>query len=596
MAGYNNVNVNRLMTGATVPELDLENLVINQQQTGIPPSFQRGVVREIIYNPKVLTETDKNRIKDIVVNPEQVDQIAANSVIATIITDGMSDATPAFVLLAPFFQSHIMLPVQLGEQVTVVFEDFQKYGIRFGKWMTRTSEGLQIEDPNFTHGDRRFLQIYTETQRISQSLNTANQTFTPTFPNGGQQTNSYSLPQDNTINPYDILYSNSVAGSLSHQYEIVPRWTKRPQELVVQGMNNALIMLGQDRVGYVSPESTTEQKRYSGTIDVVTGRGRYKLLDSDDRIPQNQQKRKATSPLVVRNARDLTETDKTPKLNSRLEQMKEGDPDFVHDAARIYISMNTLGDTNFRTQKTTQGAVNQCMQPTGINYSTKGLFPIQFASSSIDVGNSYIVNKADHIRLIARRNEPSEDSLLQNETIISGSILFLKEGKNRTPEDIDAQAADKDHMAFMYMSPEGRVQIDGMQIFLGGASLRQENQNPTPDIPRRDTGFNTELSVGTESQYAGAEPYIKWSEFKNVVEGLQRQIDALQNAYSGLVDALNRAPGTSACVPGGPDTAWAPLSTSATTLNTNLSSNINKNRQKTNKAVYKSRSAKIFGQ
>jgi len=596
MAGYNNVNVNRLLTGATVPQLDLENLVINQQQTGIPPSFQRGVVREIIYNPKSLTESDKNRIKDIVVNPEQVDQIAANSVIATIISDGISDATPAFVLLAPFFQSHIMLPVQLGEQVTVVFEDFQKYGIRFGKWMTRTSEGVQIEDPNFTHGDRRFLPIYTETQRTSQSLNISNQTFVPTFPNGGEQANTYSLPQNNTINPYDILYGNSVTGSLSHQYEVVPRWTKRPQELVVQGMNNALIMLGQDRIGYVAPESTTEQKKYSGTIDMVTGRSRYRLLDTDDRIPQNQQKRKVTSPLVVRNTRDLNETDKTPKLNSRLEQMKEGDPDFVHDAARIYISMNTLGDINFRTQKTTQGAVNQCMQPTGINYSTKGLFPIQFASSSVDVGNSYIVNKADHIRLIARRNEPSEDNLLQNETIISGSILLLKEGKNRTPEDIDAQSADKDHMAFVYMSPEGRVQIDGMQIFLGGAALRQENQNPTPDIPRRDTGFNNELSVGTENQYAGVEPYIKWSEFKNVVEGLQRQIDALQNAYSGLVDALNRAPSTSACVPGGPDTAWVPLSTSATTLNTSLNANINNNRQKTNKAVYKSRSAKIFGQ
>jgi hypothetical protein len=596
MAGYNNINVNRLLTGATVPQLDVESLVINQQQTGIPPSFQRGIVREIIYNPKSLSATDKNKIKDIVINPEQVDQIAANSVIATIISDGVSDATPSFVLLAPFFQSHIMLPVQLGEQVTIVFEDFQKYGIRFGKWMTRTSEGLQVEDPNFTHSDRRFLPIYTETQKTSQSLNRANNSYTPTFPNGGETTSTYSLPQNNTINPYDLLYRNSITGSLKHQYEVVPRWTKRPQEFVIQGMNNSLIMLGQDRVGYVSSESNTEQKRYAGTIDMVTGRGRYKLLDTDNSIPNTQQKRKVTSPLVVKNSRNLDETDKIPKLNGRLEQLNEGDPNFIHDAARIYISMNTLGDTNFRTQKTTQGAVNNCMQGTGINYSLKSLYPVQFPSSSVDVGNSYIVNKADHIRLIARRNIPSEDNLLRNETIISGSILILKEGKNRTPEDINAQSADKDHMAYMYLSPEGRIQIDGMQIFLGGAALRQENQNPTPDIPRRDTGFNSELSVGSENQYAGLEPYIKWSEFKNVVEGLQRQIDALQNAYSGLVDALNRAPGTSVCIPANPDTAWVPLSTAAKTLNSSLSTNIATNREKTNKAVYKSRSAKIFGQ
>ena len=77
---------------------------------------------------------------------------------------------------------------------------------------------------------------------------------------------------------------------------------------------------------------------------------------------------------------------------------------------------------------------------------------------------------------------------------------------------------------------------------------------------------------------------------------MQRQINALQNAYSGLVDALNRAPGTSICIPATPDTAWTPLSQTATRLNTSLTQDIKTNREKTNKAVYKSRSAKIFGQ
>jgi hypothetical protein len=592
----NNINVNRVLVGATNPELNISGLVLDHQKAGNPPTFQRGVVTEIIFNPRVLSDEDKDRIRNFVINPEQVEQVAANSVIALLITDGISDAIPVFVLLSPFFQSHLMLPVQLGEQVTIVFEDFQKFGVRYGKWMTRSSEGSPVEDPNFTHSDRRFLPIYTRQQGTSASLNIGTERFIPNFPNGGDEGNTLSIPERDNSNPYDLLYQSSLSNFVPHEYEVVPRWTKRPQEFVIQGMNNALIMLGQDRIGYVSSETTREQTRYAGTIDIVTGRSRYRLTSSDDSIPDSLKSRKATSPLVVENSRRIDEVDKIPKLNGRLEQMKEGDPDFDHDAARIYISMNTFGDTNFRLKNTTDGAVNQCMQRTGINYSKKGLFPIQFPSSSVDVGNSYIVNKADHVRLIARRNLPDEDTLLRNETVISGSILILKEGKNRTPEDINAQAADKDHMAFMYMSPEGRVQIDGMQIFLGGAALREENQNPTPDVPRRDTGFNSELSVGGESQYAGVEPYIKWSEFKNVVEGLQRQINALQNAYSGLVDALNRAPGTSICIPAAPDTAWVPLSQTATTLNTNLSQDIRTNREKTNKAVYKSRSAKIFGQ
>lgn len=592
----NNVNVNRILNGATIPELDLGKLVLDHQQSGSPPTFQRGVVQEVLYNPRALSSEEKERLKSIVINPEQIDQMAANSVVAIIVNDGVSDAIPTVVLLNPFFQSHFMLPVQVGEQVTVVFEDFQKFGYRSGKWMTRSSEGLPTEDPNFTHSDRRFEPVYFAEQRTSQSLSRGNTTFTPGFPNGGGTNSTFSIPQNNTVNPYDLLYETTKAGNLQHQYEVVPRWTKRPQEFVIQGMNNALIMLGQDRVGYVGPETPLEQRRYAGTIDVVTGRSRYRLLNTDNTIPENQEQRKLTSPLVVRNSRSLDEVDKTPKLNNRLEQLKEGDPDFVHDAARIYISMKTLGDVNFRTQRTTRGAVNNCMQFTGINYSTKSLYPIQFTSSSADVGSSYIVNKADHIRLIARRNEPSEDSLLRNETIISGSILILKEGKNRTPDDINAQSASSDHLAYMYMSPEGRVQIDGMQIFLGGAALRETNQTPTPDIPRRDTGSNGELSVGGENQYAGLEPYIKWSEFKKVVEGLQRQIDALQNAYSGLVDALNRTTATSACIPGGPDAAWTPLSTTATSLNQTLTTTMRTNRLNTNKAVYKSRSAKIFGQ
>ena len=257
--------------------------------------------------------------------------------------------------------------------------------------------------------------------------------------------------------------------------------------------------------------------------------------------------------------------------------------------------MKTLGDTNFKTAKTTQGAVNDALKPEGINYSPNGLYPTQFASSSANVGSSYIVNKADHVRLIARRSVPVEDNLGD---VISGSILILKEGKNRTPEDLDAQAAGNDHLAFMYMSPEGRVQIDGMQIFLGGAALSgsNPNQQPPPDRPRNKQGATGELNVGDANEFAGVEPYIKWSEFKRVVEGLQRQISALQTAYSQLVDNLGRCTVTSVCTHGGPDLAWQSLKSDCDGNRTALNNKVESARQKTNEAVYKSRSSKIFGQ
>lgn len=590
-----NINVGRILAGATSPALNPARIILNSQTAGSPPTFQRATVEEVIYNPKELTSLDKDRLRGLVVNSEEVELLAANSVIATVITDGASDAATTRVIVSPFFQSHFMLPIQVGEQITIVFEDFQKYGWKGARWLTRTSESLPVEDPNFTHNDRRFIPVYTAEQRVSASMNRG--AYVPYFPNGGGEDNTNTLPQTDSTNPYDTLYQVSRSGSLQHSYEVVPRWTKRPQEFVLQGMNNSLIMLGRDRAGYVTG-SQQEQKSYAGTIDMVAGRSRYLLSPSE----QAGSPHKQTSPLVVANERSLNEVDKTPKLNNRTEQLREGDPDFARDAARVYVSMKTLGDLNFKTAKTTQGAVNDALQPTGINYSPIGLFPVQFPSSSANIGSSYVVTKADHLRLIARRSVPTEDGL---DPVISGSVLIVKEGKNRTPDDLNAQAAASDHLAYLYMSPEGRVQVDGMQIFLGGASINTDpaptnQQTPLPDVPRNLNGATDALGVGDRNVFAGAEPYIKWSEFKKVVEGLQRQVDALQTAYEGLVNDIHKAssggPAGSVCVHGGPDAAWVPLATSSTTKRDTLRTRILDARTKTNQAVYKSRSAKIFGQ
>lgn len=602
----NNLNVNRILSsgGAT---LNTTNLAIETQKSGNPPTFQRAVVNEVIYNPKALTTAEKERIKNSVTNGSAVDLAPANSVIATLVSDGISNAIPTKVLLTPFFQSHFMLPVQAGEQVTVVFDDPQRFGFMGGKWITRISEGLPVEDVNFTHGDRRYNGLYLGSTRTSESLARSEGTYTPDFQNGGRTDNTVSIPEDEGDNPYELIYEQNQNSELPHTYEVVPRWTKRPQELVLQGMNNALIMLGQDRVGYVDGPPTgsnsnnnTEQFNYAGTVDIVAGRSRYILSPSDRVIPTNLQEHKATSPFVVANSRGLLEVDKYPELNGRREQPREGDPDFIHDAARIYVSMKTLGDTNFRLAKTTAGDPANVMQTTGINYSPNGLFPVQFNSSSQDVGTSYIINKADHLRFIARRSVPQEDTI-PNPDVISGSVLILKEGKYRTPEDIDSQSHDGDHLAFMYMSPEGRVQIDGLQIFLGGAAINTtpappDKTKPIPDLPRNTDGSNGETAVGTENRFAGAEPYIKWSEFKKVVEGLQQQINDLQTAYHSLVTNSAAAVGQSHCAPGGPDTAWAFLSQQLNQANSRLESSIRTHRTATNQAVYKSRSVKIFGQ
>ena len=584
------VNAGRIGASANNNTPDLGNMVMAAQAAGAPPMFMRCVVFEVIFNPKTLTAEQKTILKGQVINPTAVDQIAANSVVANIITDGMSNTGPSKVVLSPMFPSHLMLPVQAGEQVWAVFPDFAKEGMLGGKWVCRVSEGLQVEDINFTHNDRRFQREQYAELRTSTSVNRDEIVTVPAFPNGLGQVNGYSLSQDDENNPYDDIFAQSSA-SLLHNYEVVPRWTKRPQEFVLQGMNNSLIVLGQDRVGYVMG-SENEQRSYAGTIDIVAGRGRYMLDNTENSIPGNKREHCATSPLVVGNERGYREVDKNPTVHGRTEQLREGDPDFIHDAARIYVSMKTLADKNFRIVSTTEGNAGDALKPTGINYSPKSISPTQPTSSSFRVGTSYIINKADNVRLIARRSVPTEDSL---DPVIQGSILLVKEGKYRTPEDPNGQAHNGDHLAYMYMSPEGRVQIDGMQIFLGGAALREANQNPPPDLPGNVQGSTNAVGVGGDNQFAGAEPYIKWSEFKKVVEGLQNQIKDLTDAYSSLVSALGTATVQSHTI-SGKDLAWDGAYASGQTALASLNSNIATHRLQTNQAVYRARSSKIFGQ
>jgi hypothetical protein len=86
----------------------------------------------------------------------------------------------------------------------------------------------------------------------------------PSFPNGGGTPETYTIKpssEEPNVNPFDSIYTTSISAKM-HSFEPVPRWTKRPQELVLQGMNNSLIMLGQDRVGPAArPESNPQPHR-----------------------------------------------------------------------------------------------------------------------------------------------------------------------------------------------------------------------------------------------------------------------------------------------------------------------------------------------
>lgn len=486
-----NINVSRLqVSGPGNAGRDL----LTEVRKGDQPTILRAVVQEVFFDVKSLTDDEKTNLKNSVSNPEYVDLMPPCSILARTTNNSQDaiDSTPLIVY--PFFSSHISLPIQAGQIVFIIFEDYFYLGGSLARWITRPHEDIAVEDLNFTHSDRSF-DIKNTPQGLerarAEALNGEPIVLTPAFPNGVDLPGRYTItPRQNTNeNPFQLIRSGSKSAALQ-AYEAVPRYNKRPQDLLLQGSNNSMIVLGADRIGSVRvdtpDESPNEKRTFSGTIDMVTGRGRFPLTVDDTQATEDR----LTSCYVVENQFRKLENDKVEFQRNKQKNLNEGNPDFTNDAARIYISMGTKADLNFKLDGTVEG---------GIRYPTNTLSVTQPTEVSEQVGTSYIVSKADHIRIIARKKA-------EGSAQINGSLLLIKEG------------TQNEDLAYCYFQNDGKIQLEGNKIYLGQATQEDE-------------------------------PYIKWSVYDRHVTELKNQIKALSDHVRDMSIALNAAFAGSIAVP-----------------------------------------------
>lgn len=506
---------------------------------GQAPVVFTGVIFDIFNDINSLTEEKKNELKRLVSNPTFVDLMPMNSVLALVTSEQQS----SFSIIFPFFQSHLMLPVQVGEQIYIIYNDYSNDGGQLGRWISRPIESYTIEDVNYTHGDRKFDPITNNGQQdivqVRNRIKNQTEPPKPSFPNGGGTQESFTLTpsrESPDVNPYDKIVSDTDAGK-QHVFEPVPRWTKRPQELILQGMNNSMIMLGQDRISAAKRETnqTAERTKYSGTIDLVAGRGRIQLNPSENTTGEG----KETSTLTVLNTRNKLETDKTPKVRNRQQNQREGDTNFKSDASRIYVSMNTAGDKNFRLVH----------DEDGMSYPDNTLkIETQVSEISETLGNAYVVCKSDHLRFIARKQETPS---------INGDILILKEGT----KDVD--------LSYFFMEKTGKIQIEGQKIYFGKAVLED-----------------------SDSQ----QPYIKYQQYKQTVNHLQDQIDKLNNHIKQLGDIIENAFKTAIAIPASPIASLTAASPQIQVLTNATNQEIDQLSNQTDNKITSCRSEKIFGE
>lgn len=388
----------------------------------------------------------------------RAERIPINSCVVRMVSQGADATSSAFVLAMPFFSSHLSMPVKVGETVWVLFDRKVK---TIGYWLSRVHGDMVAEDVNFSHYDRSYAPKLDaeEGPGTVEKANKETETAPPAddFPN-------LSLRQakdgDNT---YDAIAQNNISKSI--KFEPVPRYFKRPGDLVLQGSNNTIISLTTDR-GWKAEDDPSDKVSnavsgaidYSGTVDIVAGRSRW-IRDGEI---------KRTVPETRINTRKFTETVKD------ISQVKkpvrsEGDPDYSVDASRLYVTMRSNVDTNF-------SLADQFPRNPGEDEAPEPMTDV-----------AAIVCKSDQIRIIARKDEEKQ---------INGSILIVKEG--------DKQEANDN--CSIHMRSDGSILISGNKVIIGRA--------------KADGG----LADGPDDAPDNLQPYVKYRQLEELLKSVMSDI------------------------------------------------------------------------
>jgi len=515
------------------PTSDVGDVVEEAGTAGPTQVLQRAVVVEILYDLAAFTEEEFTELQELVSTPDLLASAPRNSVIARSVTAGADkratvetdeesneEKGTVGILCYPFFPPHLCFPIKPGEQVWVI-NDSPDVTAGVSYWMCRIPEPDHIDGVNYTHGDRKFVGSTGEKSSSEKSASAQGEELDADaeifgFPNGPGTEDAFSL---NTELAYEEIVNASLS-YLSFIPEPVPRFTKRPGDLVIQGSNNALICLGQDR-GWTHPDSsvtrtdadgaeasnatledgdtTLDASISTGCIDIVAGRGRYDfrvLGGSVDAEPELTASRSVKNVPPEEGGRDAyDETNKNPVGDdtadvNRLDTPAEGDPDLENDAARLYVAMAMQVDKSFHIDKegdTIPSAIDGNIAPAEDESS------IEFPAA--------IVAKSDEIRLIARRKE--SDDPVSGAPEINGSIRLIKEG------DIS------DDACAIYLLPDGTIQISGKQILIGRKSSDQSERS---SIYAMGDG-------GDPMGPNGTEPWVRFSDLKKLFTQLYEALD-----------------------------------------------------------------------
>ena len=441
-----------------------------------------------IYKAIVVDVMIDGALNGDVINADRLGSAPENSCIVRFFGNPVPEGA---VVAYPFFPHHLQVPIKPGEAVWVISPKVTEPNVEDCYWVGRIATSKLSENVNYAHPFRAPLEAdngsgnLADKKAAAEAGNPVSSTSgkAPEFPNDA---GSGPVLQ-NAKDPFSLIFSQSV-GFEHITPEPVANFSKRPGDFLVQGSNNTLICLGQDR-GFPTADydafSELSGSSYnqpllsgSGTIDIVAGRARYFVppdkspLDAESDVEPPER----SSFFSITNTRGFAEK------NAAIPVERAGDVDFAVDASRLYVSMKTDGDKNF--------ALTNEFQRMPASIVTGSIQPAS--------GSAYIIAKSDEVRIVARKQEVDEYFPAIGNPAINGSIKIIKEGK-----------ADDD-LAAVVLQPDGSIQISGSRIFLG--------RHP-------DDGGIDESQSGPDDALQ-AQPYVRYQQLEDLLNAVMDNIEA----------------------------------------------------------------------
>ena len=439
-------------------------------------TFEKSIAIAVIADPETsLAKIDADpKLKKKVKNYVDLKKAPRGSLIVKALADKVGTS---YTVAFPFFQSHLMLPVSIGEAVWTITLGGRVY------WFSRIAGSAISEDVNHTHVDRDMstpVEKNPNAKDKDDKVKGKIKNFIGKFLPGGSEKSGREGTKDAGAQPQNIFKEPILNGP---QLEVVPRFTPKAGDLVLQGSHNTLISLGTDR-GWNKLEETFKESNANdpweemrGTIDLVVGRG---SPDKDaEEIKPTTEKDKGTDPTRTVAPQVVTElgtkeANKQSKINETKGNPVEGDPDFHTDLSRIYISMKSPIDERLTLSE--QSPV------------LAGSVPLE------DQEDACIALKTNQIRIVAREE---------------GSIRIVKEG------DPEAGSDDTTRASFI-IQPDGSIHLVGQQIFLG----KSKDEGGHPD------------NISGPFEPGAMQPYILFSVMKEYLEAIHKSIDGFCQTLS----------------------------------------------------------------